>query len=134
MLFHKVAQKPGKPFWFGRMANGKAVFAFPGNPVSTFLCFYRYLLPWLRASIGTPVVPPVYGVLSETIRFKPALTYFVPVQTHLNAQGVLCAKPLPGSGSGDFPNLLHADAFLELAPSAQTFPAGEAFPLIRFRS
>lgn len=38
-LFHKVAQKPGKPFWFGKTENNVLVFAFPGNPVSMFMCF-----------------------------------------------------------------------------------------------
>jgi molybdopterin molybdotransferase len=133
-LFHKVAQKPGKPFWFGRTAGGQAVFAFPGNPVSTFLCYYRYLVPWLRAALGQPALPVACAVLDETIRFKPPLTYFVPVRTYQNPQGVVCAKPLPGSGSGDFANLLHADAFLELNTGMDTFPAGQAFPLIRFRS
>ncbi len=134
MLFHKVAQRPGKPFWFGRSATGVAVFAFPGNPVSTFLCCYRYLMPWLRAVLGQPPLPAAWAVLDETIRFAPPLTYFVPVRTYQNAQGVVCAKPLPGSGSGDFANLLHADAFLELDAGRDTFPAGEAFPLVRFRS
>ena len=53
-LFHKVQQRPGKPFWFGAHANGVLVFALPGNPVSTFMCLYRYVLPWLKASIGLP--------------------------------------------------------------------------------
>jgi molybdopterin molybdotransferase len=132
-LFHKVAQRPGKPFWFGRSAEGKAVFAFPGNPVSTFLCCYRYLMPWLRAVLGQPHLPAACAVLDETIRFAPPLTYFVPVRTYQNAQGVVCAKPLPGGGSGDFANLLHADAFLELDAGTDTFPPGGAFPLVRFR-
>ena len=133
-LFHKVAQKPGKPFWFGRAAAGQAVFAFPGNPVSTFLCCYRYLVPWLRAAGGQPVLPAAHAVLDETIRFPPPLTYFVPVRTYQDARGVVRARPLPGSGSGDFANLLHADAFLELDAGTHIFPAGEAFPLVRFRN
>ncbi len=51
-LFHEVAQRPGKPFWFGKHASGPVVFALPGNPVSTFVCYYKYLQPWLRASLG----------------------------------------------------------------------------------
>jgi len=35
-LFHHVKQKPGKPFWFGKKGH-KTIFAFPGNPVSTFV-------------------------------------------------------------------------------------------------
>ncbi|MFM7429196.1 MAG: molybdopterin molybdotransferase MoeA, partial [Flammeovirgaceae bacterium] len=49
--FHQVAQKPGKPFWFGSHAN-RFVFGLPGNPVSTYLCFYRYIKPWLYRSLG----------------------------------------------------------------------------------
>ncbi|MDP9047605.1 MAG: molybdopterin molybdotransferase MoeA, partial [Bacteroidota bacterium] len=47
-LFHKVQQRPGKPFWFGKHENGALVFAFPGNPVATFMCVHRYFLPWLH--------------------------------------------------------------------------------------
>ncbi|MFT5481044.1 MAG: molybdopterin molybdotransferase, partial [Bacteroidia bacterium] len=47
--FHIVEQRPGKPFWFGSK-EGLNVFAFPGNPVSTFVCAHRYLVPWLHAS------------------------------------------------------------------------------------
>jgi len=37
-VFHKVAQRPGKPMWFGVASSGAAVFALPGNPVSSFVC------------------------------------------------------------------------------------------------
>ena len=41
-LFHRVKQRPGKPFWFGK-TKSNFVFALPGNPVSTFMCFYKYI-------------------------------------------------------------------------------------------
>src|SRR6185503_1725766 len=50
-IFHKVQQRPGKPFWFGKHENGVLVFAFPGNPVATFMCLHRYFLPWLQSSL-----------------------------------------------------------------------------------
>ena len=51
-LFHKVQQRPGKPFWFGKHNNDVLVFAFPGNPVSTFMCLKRYCSLWLESSLG----------------------------------------------------------------------------------
>lgn len=42
--FHKVAQRPGKPLYFGTM-NRKVVFGLPGNPSSVLICFYNYVLP-----------------------------------------------------------------------------------------
>jgi molybdopterin molybdotransferase len=41
--FHKVKQKPGKPFYFG-MKENKLVFGLPGNPASVITCFYEYVL------------------------------------------------------------------------------------------
>lgn len=121
-LFHKVAQKPGKPFWFGKTDEGKTVFALPGNPVSTFLCFCKYFLK----------PKPEQVVLDKDVFFKPDLTYFVPVKTYFES-GKLMAKPFEGSGSADFANLTDCDGFIELPAENQIFKAGETFDFVRFR-
>ena len=46
-VFHKISQRPGKPMWFGVAPSGTAVFALPGNPVSTLVCLARYVIPGL---------------------------------------------------------------------------------------
>src|SRR5690606_21900958 len=51
-VFHKVAQRPGKPFWFGMASTGSAVFALPGNPVSTLVCLARYVIPAIDRAMG----------------------------------------------------------------------------------
>ncbi len=131
--FHGVAQRPGKPFWFGTLPDGCAIFALPGNPVSAFTCACRYLLPFLSRSLGEKPSPPERAALSEAVVFKPALTYFLPVFVNSTPAGSLQAYPLPGHGSGDLANLTAADGFLELPADRDTFPAGEVFPFIRFR-
>ncbi|MES2731805.1 MAG: molybdopterin molybdotransferase MoeA [Bacteroidota bacterium] len=133
-LFHTVAQRPGKPFWFGKSTNGQAVFALPGNPVSTFMCAYRYVLPWLKACSQQPPAPTKLAVLAEAVTFKPALTYLMQVQTYLATDGRRMARPYQGGGSGDLANLIQSDAFLELPPDRTLFEAGEVFPLWEFRS
>jgi molybdopterin molybdotransferase len=50
-LFYKVAQKPGKPFFTGRIKN-KLIFAVPGNPAAALVCFYEYILPSLKKMSG----------------------------------------------------------------------------------
>lgn len=121
-LFHKVAQKPGKPFWFGKTDEGKTVFALPGNPVSTFLCFCKYFLERKNESV----------ILDKDLFFKPDLTYFVPVKTYFQ-EGKLMATPFEGSGSADFANLTDCDGFVELPAENQVFKKGEVFEFIRFR-
>lgn len=136
-LFHKVAQRPGKPFWFGikkaqpdRMSS--VVFALPGNPVSTFLCAYRYVLPFLQYSFGLSKQQEEYAVLNEDVSFKPDLTYFLQVKV-VNTEGVTFATPITGGGSGDLANLNKADGFLELRQGQNLYVKGNIFPLIRYR-
>jgi molybdopterin molybdotransferase len=129
---HQVSQRPGKPFWFGTSASGKTVFALPGNPVSTFLCFQRYVRPWLLQSLGVQT-PPAYAVLAEPFSFAPKLTYFLQVSVR-NEQGRLMAYPDAGGGSGDFANLKNVTGFLELPLEQAHFQAGEVFPYWPFRT
>jgi molybdopterin molybdotransferase len=128
--FHKVEQRPGKPLWFGTTPE-KTVFALPGNPVSTVLCAHRYVLPYLRASLGLPPALATYAQLAAPFVFKPALTYFLPVRLTSELDGRMVAHPLPGSGSADFANLLAADGFMELPAESQAFNEGEAFRVWR---
>lgn len=124
-LFHKVQQKPGKPFWFGEYKNKVPVFAFPGNPVSTGMCLHRYFLPWLEASIGLPS-QKVYAILNENFSFTPSLQYFLQVQFK-NENGKIFASPYEGNGSGDFANLLNTQAFMELPAEQNNFLKGEVY-------
>jgi molybdopterin molybdotransferase len=132
-LFHRVKQKPGKPFWFGKNINDKVVFALPGNPVSTFMCFNRYFRPWLMRSMGTEESPLYYAKLTAGIRFPPPITYFMQVKLNSDQDGTLLATPYEGQGSGDFANLLACDAFMMLPEDKSTFKAGEAYPVIVYR-
>lgn len=131
-LFHKVAQRPGKPFWFGRHNNDALVFAFPGNPVATFMCLHRYFLTWLNATRGLPAKTPTYAVLGKDFTFQPALQYYLQVKLISNEQGQLIAMPVEGNGSGDFANLADTEAFLELPLEKNNFKAGEVFKVWRF--
>ncbi|MEL6943306.1 MAG: molybdopterin molybdotransferase MoeA [Bacteroidota bacterium] len=62
--FHKIQQRPGKPIWFGTAPSGATIFALPGNPVSSFMCMQRYLLPWLKKSLGTSNEVVVHAILN----------------------------------------------------------------------
>ena len=130
-LFHKVKQRPGKPFWFGKKGT-KTVFAFPGNPVSTFVSCLKYFYPWYYKSVGLNFENKQQAILSEDFYFKPNLTYFLQVKLH-QKEGKLMATPIAGKGSGDLTNLVDSDAFLELPDDNSNFTEGQVFPLITYR-
>jgi molybdopterin molybdotransferase len=131
--FHKVRQRPGKPFWFGLYQQKCAVFAMPGNPVSAFMGTQQYFRPWLYHSLGLTAPTPVYAVLAEDFSFKPDLTYFLQVVLQYTPSGQLLAFPQAGGGSGDLANLANADAFMELPADKAHFLKGEAYPVLIYR-
>ncbi len=132
-LFHKIKQRPGKPFWFGKAPNGTLVFALPGNPVSSFLCTQRYFVTWLTTSLGLSKETIPHGILTRATTFKPDLTYFLQVKVSYNKKGQILATPVDGNGSGDLANLVDADAFLQLPRGKDLFEKGEVFPLLFYR-
>lgn len=137
-IFHEVQQRPGKPFWFGQSAGGAVVFALPGNPVSTFVNFYRYARPWLLGVLqptaaALPEAGPVPAVLATDVSFRPKLTHFLLVRLEHASNGQLLAYPERAGGSGDLASLLASNAFLELPPEQELFAAGTVLPAWRFR-
>lgn len=131
--FHKVKQRPGKPFWFGSTAMGNTVFALPGNPVSSYVCATVYLKHWLDESLNIKSLA-AYARLSNDFNFPPQLTYFIECQLKNCTDGAVEATTFKGNGSGDFANLTAADGFLILPENLSVFKAGEVYPYIRYRN
>ena len=131
-LFHKVAQRPGKPFWFGRK-NACTIFAFPGNPVSSFVCMHRYFIDWLEHSLGALIRRQLHAVLTADVKFKPDLTYFLEVKISSSNNGQLLATPQKGNGSGDLANLVEADAIIQLPKGQNVYKKGEVYPIFFYK-
>lgn len=155
-LFHRVAQRPGKPFWFGitdtlsmserdgkhsedvrqnlskSSKRIKLIFAFPGNPISTYVNCLAYFYPWFAKSTGFELKQEIV-ILGEDVSFKPSLTYFLQVRIEIK-YGYLVAFPIRGNGSGDLASLVQADGFIQLPKEQTEFKKGETYPLLRYRS
>jgi len=133
ILFHKVKQRPGKPFWFGKSREGKPVFALPGNPVSTQIGACRYILPYLSRAAGIRDVPKEFAILDESVKIKTALTYFLPVKIRSEENGRLAALPVFPNGSGDYASLAKSDGFIELPADTFQFSKGTVARLYRWK-
>lgn len=131
VVFHKVSQRPGKPMWFGVGANGKAVYALPGNPVSTLVCLTRYVFAGLESALGAPAREPEQVALLDEFEVKPALTVFMPARlvSKDERRGVTLH---PTQGSGDFTALIGTDGFVELPPGPRRIAAGACVSFYRW--
>lgn len=131
VLFHKVKQKPGKPFWFGRSKEGKPVFALPGNPVSTQVGIYRYVIPAIEQALGINSSPE-YAVLSTEVPLDTDLTIFLMVRVQPKADGRLEVSPVSTGGSGDFATVARSDGFMEIPSGAKIIKPGFVGRLYRW--
>ncbi|CAM3847884.1 molybdopterin molybdotransferase MoeA [Aquirufa aurantiipilula] len=100
--FHKIAQKPGKPLWVGSREDGKVIFAFPGNPISTLVCFSIYFLSWLQDQTTPFPQVKITGLPAPLAN----LDHWIPIQWTNKQQ----AQVLKHNGSGDLVHWQHADA------------------------
>jgi molybdopterin molybdotransferase len=129
--FHRIAQKPGKPMWFGTK-NKKCIYALPGNPVSLLVCLRRYVIPALLHSV-TNLPSPTYLSLGETFRPKAKLTLFSAVSIHSSPSAGNSAHKVSHHGSGDYASLIHSQGFVELSPKNEDYQKGEFVPFYDWR-
>ena len=134
VVFHKISQRPGKPMWFGMGPNNQAVFALPGNPVSTLVCCRQYVIPALNAASGLKEQQPEFAALTQDVEFKAKLTCFLPVKLLSSVGGQVLAMPVHTNTSGDFASLSKTDGYVELALEESLFAAGTAAKLHRWNA
>jgi molybdopterin molybdotransferase len=75
-IFHKVKQKPGKPFYFGRK-NDTLVFGLPGNPAAVLTCFYQYIVDAIAHFTQRNYFEKYVLPLANNYEKKTQLTHFM---------------------------------------------------------
>jgi molybdopterin molybdotransferase len=104
------------------------VFALPGNPVSTLVCCYRYVIPFLQSKLMN--LKPKFEMISIDCDYfkKGNLTYFMPVK-----KTVQMVSPSDGNGSGDFAHLANVDGWIEIPEEINEIKKGDIFQYLPFR-
>jgi molybdopterin molybdotransferase len=131
-VFHKVLQRPGKPFWFGKHQNHHTtIFSFPGNPVSTFANYHIYFKPWLNKTLGTNTSQ--FAVFLENPYVNHTdLTLFMGVMIKIK-DGKLVGSIISSTGSGDLLGLTKVDGFVKVLPKEEV-PKDKMVPFIPTRN
>ncbi len=112
LLFHGVAQRPGKPAgcWIG--PGGQMIMALPGNPVSAVTGVHVFVLPALAVASG--LIQPLqrHVLMEDRAQCMPEFTRHLPVTFTADGR----AEPANTGNSGDFIGLLKSDGFVILPP------------------
>ena len=116
--FHRVAQQPGKPFWFGKQADCKTlIFGFPGNPISVFVNYHLYFLPWLACQ-GFPINNKNMAILDHDVVNDLDLTRILLVSRDIG-NAVERIRVIKDQNSGDLVALAQADGLLIIYPKTR---------------
>ncbi|WP_046968662.1 molybdopterin molybdotransferase MoeA [Luteibacter rhizovicinus] len=124
-VFWKVAQKPGKPLWFG-MREGKVLLGMPGNPAAVLVCLAVHARAVLGRLEGEAADQPKWrrGVLSAAVEADPERDRLVRMRLR-NEDGLVMLEALPHQDSHMLSNLASAHALVWLPSRAEAFAPGE---------
>ena len=125
VIFWKVAIRPGMPTLFGKLGP-QLVFALPGNPVASMVCFEQFVRPAILKLQGADRLfrPKQRVTLAQEIRKKTGRRHLMRAQLKA-AQGQYLAALTGDQGTAILSSMAQAQAILLLPPDRSQFQAGE---------
>lgn len=130
-----VAVRPGKPTWFGRLADDRRVLGLPGNPASALVCAELFLRPLLAAlSGGDGAVRLVPARLAAPLPAGGPREHWMRAALSVDSEGRTVARVFPDQDSSLVGVFSRADALLRRrsgAPAASANDVVEVLPLRR---
>jgi molybdopterin molybdotransferase len=123
--FWRVAVKPGKPLLVARRGE-TIVLGLPGNPVSSFVTAYLFLLPLLRrlGGAGECLPPPIFARTTRALPRGSSREEFI--RARLDTDGL---TPLDEQDSSALRALAVANALIDRPIDAPAVPAGGEVPV-----
>jgi molybdopterin molybdotransferase len=132
MAFWRIAMRPGKPMMHGRL-DGMRVIGMPGNPVSSYVCSWLFLVPLIRALSGQTVVHHARetALLGRDVAANDQREDYLRARIEVRGDGVVTATPVNHQDSSLLANLAVARALVIRPPFAPAAAAGSACEILR---
>jgi molybdopterin molybdotransferase len=136
IAFWKVALRPGKPMMHGRLARDSGamrVIGLPGNPTSSYICAFLFMVPLLRALAGRSDIhhPLETATLGIDLRANDQRQDYLRARLDTKPDGRVIVSPVNHQDSSLLVNLATARALIVRPPHAPAAHAGDACPILR---
>jgi molybdopterin molybdotransferase len=124
LSFWRVALRPGRPMMHGRL-EGMQVLGVPGNPVSSYVCSFLFLVPLIRTLAGRKDIAhlPENARLGSDLPANDERADYLRAILQPGPNGPL-VTPLAAQDSSLMAPLAKADCLLIREPHAPAAPAG----------
>jgi molybdopterin molybdotransferase len=132
MAFWKIAMRPGKPMMHGRL-GAMRVIGLPGNPVSSYVCGFLFLVPLIRALSGLADIHhrSETALLGCHVVANDLREDYLRARLERRGDGVLIATPVDHQDSSLLGNLAAARALVIRPPFAPKAAAGSPCEILR---
>jgi molybdopterin molybdotransferase len=134
LSFWRIAMRPGRPMMHG-VLDGMHVLGVPGNPVSSYVCSFLFLLPLLRKLSGRTDVShrPLAAKLGRDLPENDERADYLRATLSEDADGTLIATPVTAQDSSLMANLAKAECLLIREPHAPIAKAGSHCVILKLR-
>ena len=132
MAFWRIAMRPGKPMMHGRLGPMRVI-GLPGNPVSSYVCAFLFLVPLIRALSGrsTSITSARRRCSGRDVVANDQREDYLRARLEERADGALVATPVNQQDSSLLGNLAAARALLIRPPFAPAAEAGTVCDILR---
>ena len=132
IAFWKIAMRPGKPMMLGRLGPMRVV-GLPGNPVSSYVCALLFVVPLLRALVGSEIIHHARetALLGRDLWPNDVREDYLRAKLETRADGSLIATPVTRQDSSLLAYLSQADALVIRPPFAPAAAAGSTCEILR---
>ncbi|BBO06559.1 MULTISPECIES: molybdopterin molybdotransferase MoeA [Bradyrhizobium] len=132
LAFWKIAMRPGKPMMHGRLGT-MGVIGLPGNPASSYVCAFLFMVPLIRALSGRSVIHHhrERAVLGRDLGANDQREDYLRARLEPRDDGTLVALPVSHQDSSLLANLAAAQVLLVRAPFAPKAEAGSPCEVLR---
>ena len=132
MAFWRIAMRPGKPLMHGRL-DAMRVIGVPGNPVSSYVCAFLFLVPLIRKLSGRSTIHHATesALLGQAVTANDQREDYLRARLSTREDGALIATPVNHQDSSLLGNLAAAQALLIRPPFAPAAGTGSACDILR---
>ena len=134
LVFWRVLQRPGKPLAFGT-AGRTMVFALPGNPVSSAICFDQYVRPAIHQHLQQQEDPARWAtaLLEAPLKKGAGLYHFIRGTARVGENAQLLVRETGAQDSNLISSIVQANCLIHVPEERQDPGAGEAVQIEWFR-
>jgi molybdopterin molybdotransferase len=132
MAFWRIAMRPGKPMMHGRL-GAMRVIGLPGNPVSSYVCAFLFMVPLIRALSGRDDVHHHVdqAVLGHDVVANDLRQDYLRARLDASAEGLPIVTPVGHQDSSLLGNLAAAEALVIRPPFAPAAAKGELCAILK---